>query len=66
MLEEKAPSKSHSLCAAGFWGGLTPENAVNETALAELLEAGVLGLKVSCFIAYLSDLAWLSTGEVTA
>ncbi|GAQ84808.1 Dihydroorotase and related enzymes [Klebsormidium nitens] len=29
----------------GFWGGLTPENAVNETKLSELLEAGVLGLK---------------------
>ena len=32
---------------AGFWGGLTPENAVNETKLSELLESGVLGLKVS-------------------
>jgi hypothetical protein len=30
----------------GFWGGLTPENGDNETALAELLDAGVLGLKV--------------------
>jgi hypothetical protein len=38
---------------------------VNETALAELLEAGVLGLKVSYSNAYLSDLARPSTGEVT-
>ncbi|MCO5571707.1 hypothetical protein L7F22_025454 [Adiantum nelumboides] len=29
----------------GFWGGLTPENAFNNSALTELLEAGALGLK---------------------
>lgn len=38
---------TYAVCFAGFWGGLTPENAVNETKLSELLEAGVLGLKVS-------------------
>ncbi|KAI0489272.1 hypothetical protein KFK09_029114 [Dendrobium nobile] len=31
--------------AAGFWGGLVPENALNATALDSLLSAGVLGLK---------------------
>lgn len=30
----------------GFWGGLVPENAFNASALEELLESGVLGLKV--------------------
>jgi hypothetical protein len=35
-----------ALSFPGFWGGLTPENGDNETALAELLDAGVLGLKV--------------------
>ncbi|KAL5575429.1 hypothetical protein UlMin_017128 [Ulmus minor] len=29
----------------GFWGGLVPENALNTTALEDLLNAGVLGLK---------------------
>uniref|UniRef100_A0A7N0RED8 allantoinase n=2 Tax=Kalanchoe fedtschenkoi TaxID=63787 RepID=A0A7N0RED8_KALFE len=29
----------------GFWGGLVPENALNSTALEDLLDAGVLGLK---------------------
>ncbi|XP_021902182.1 allantoinase isoform X2 [Carica papaya] len=29
----------------GFWGGLVPENAFNASALEELLESGVLGLK---------------------
>eukprot|EP00252_Welwitschia_mirabilis_P019160 TRINITY_DN4370_c0_g1_i1.p1 TRINITY_DN4370_c0_g1~~TRINITY_DN4370_c0_g1_i1.p1 ORF type:complete len:430 (+),score=105.23 TRINITY_DN4370_c0_g1_i1:579-1868(+) len=29
----------------GFWGGLVPENAFNATALTELLQSGVLGLK---------------------
>lgn len=35
-----------SCVVPGFWGGLTPENGENVTALAELLDAGVLGLKV--------------------
>ena len=34
----------------GFWGGLTPENAFNSTALDELLGAGALGLKVESFV----------------
>ncbi|KAH7545983.1 hypothetical protein FEM48_Zijuj01G0152100 [Ziziphus jujuba var. spinosa] len=29
----------------GFWGGLVPENAFNKSALEDLLNAGVLGLK---------------------
>ncbi|TQD88352.1 hypothetical protein C1H46_026096 [Malus baccata] len=29
----------------GFWGGLVPENAFNASALEDLLDAGVLGLK---------------------
>ncbi|BFG28517.1 hypothetical protein CerSpe_147910 [Prunus speciosa] len=29
----------------GFWGGLVPENAFNASALEDLLNAGVLGLK---------------------
>ncbi|KAK9267209.1 hypothetical protein L1049_009629 [Liquidambar formosana] len=29
----------------GFWGGLVPENAFNESALEGLLSSGVLGLK---------------------
>ncbi|KAJ4703465.1 allantoinase [Melia azedarach] len=29
----------------GFWGGLVPENAFNESALEALLNAGALGLK---------------------
>ncbi|KAG0474631.1 hypothetical protein HPP92_014317 [Vanilla planifolia] len=29
----------------GFWGGLVPENAFNESALKSLLSAGALGLK---------------------
>lgn len=29
----------------GFWGGLVPENALNTSALEELLNAGALGLK---------------------
>ncbi|KAA8530903.1 hypothetical protein F0562_005638 [Nyssa sinensis] len=32
---------------AGFWRGLVPENAFNASALESLLEAGVLGLKVT-------------------
>ncbi|XP_037492442.1 allantoinase isoform X2 [Jatropha curcas] len=31
--------------AAGFWGGLVPENAFNASSLEALLNAGVLGLK---------------------
>ncbi|KAL2341907.1 hypothetical protein Fmac_009847 [Flemingia macrophylla] len=31
--------------AAGFWGGLIPENALNTSILEGLLSAGVLGLK---------------------
>ncbi|XP_057949263.1 allantoinase isoform X2 [Malania oleifera] len=31
----------------GFWGGLVPENAFNASALEDLLDAGVLGLKDS-------------------
>ncbi|KAK9948988.1 hypothetical protein M0R45_004539 [Rubus argutus] len=30
----------------GFWGGLVPENAFNKSALEDLLQADVLGLKV--------------------
>ncbi|KMZ69206.1 Allantoinase [Zostera marina] len=29
----------------GFWGGLVPENAFNQTVLEKLLDAGALGLK---------------------
>eukprot|EP00243_Klebsormidium_subtile_P006814 TRINITY_DN294_c0_g1_i1.p1 TRINITY_DN294_c0_g1~~TRINITY_DN294_c0_g1_i1.p1 ORF type:complete len:513 (-),score=119.26 TRINITY_DN294_c0_g1_i1:1474-3012(-) len=38
-------SKGKLAIDVGFWGGLTPENGGNETALQELLDAGVLGLK---------------------
>lgn len=34
----------------GFWGGLVPENAFNASALEDLLNAGVLGLKVNTLI----------------
>jgi hypothetical protein len=36
-----------TILPTGFWGGLVPENAFNASALEALLNAGVLGLKVS-------------------
>lgn len=36
-----------TILPTGFWGGLVPENAFNANALEALLNAGVLGLKVS-------------------
>lgn len=30
----------------GFWGGLTPENAKSDAKIANLLDAGAVGLKV--------------------
>ncbi|KAJ4846568.1 hypothetical protein Tsubulata_043281 [Turnera subulata] len=46
MLKLKAAEKNIYI-DVGFWGGLVPENAFNPTALQALLDAGVLGLKVS-------------------
>ncbi|KAI5055987.1 hypothetical protein GOP47_0029508 [Adiantum capillus-veneris] len=43
MKVQAAKDKLH--VDVGFWGGLTPENAFNRSALTELLEAGALGLK---------------------
>ncbi|TQD72699.1 hypothetical protein C1H46_041772 [Malus baccata] len=37
--------KSRIYVDVGFWGGLVPENAFNASALEDLLDAGVLGLK---------------------
>ncbi|KAM2010606.1 hypothetical protein ACFX16_005226 [Malus domestica] len=39
-------AKSRIYVDVGFWGGLVPENAFNASALEDLLDAGVLGLKV--------------------
>lgn len=41
-----SPMTDFILLIEGFWGGLVPENAFNETALERLLSAGALGLKV--------------------
>ncbi|KAM1455825.1 allantoinase-like isoform X1 [Malus sylvestris] len=38
-------AKSRIYVDVGFWGGLVPENAFNASALEDLLDAGVLGLK---------------------
>ncbi|XP_057815891.1 allantoinase isoform X2 [Cryptomeria japonica] len=38
-------AKGRLFVDVGFWGGLVPENAFNNTAIDELLQAGALGLK---------------------
>ncbi|CAN6553040.1 unnamed protein product [Malus baccata var. baccata] len=38
-------AKSRIYVDVGFWGDLVPENAFNASALEDLLDAGVLGLK---------------------
>ncbi|KAH7438834.1 hypothetical protein KP509_04G032900 [Ceratopteris richardii] len=45
-LEMKVQAARNKLYVdVGFWGGLTPDNAHNSSALTELLDAGALGLK---------------------
>lgn len=45
LKDKIAASKDKIYIDVGFWGGLVPENAYNESVLTDLLAAGALGLK---------------------
>nr|XP_048329415.1 allantoinase isoform X2 [Ziziphus jujuba var. spinosa] len=50
----------------GFWGGLVPENAFNKSALEDLLNAGVLGLKSFMCPSGINDFPMTNTSHIKA
>ncbi|KAL3627756.1 hypothetical protein CASFOL_029119 [Castilleja foliolosa] len=48
----------------GFWGGLVPENAYNETTLQHLLDAGALGLKSFMCPSGINDFPMTNTSHI--
>lgn len=48
----------------GFWGGLVPENAFNPSALEDLLNAGVLGLKSFMCPSGINDFPMTNTSHI--
>ncbi|CAM6107609.1 unnamed protein product [Calypogeia fissa] len=63
---KKDAAKGKLAVDVGFWGGLVPENAENETVLDELLNAGALGLKSFMCPSGINDFPMTTAREIKA